>query len=284
MTNPESGEPRPVGLLPCPFCGGLASLAIGGTLTDGVTVLTRAYCDVCGATKTIWEMSEKEAIAAWNSRPSPAPSKAWPKLEALIEDYIYGARQLNPEDHVGMKYPLVDEARAEASSKEPVVDGASKVAVDVRGAAEEIDNRWEELMRDNHHASIEKIEAILHRHLHPLDQSPGVAKEPIKISGQCNHGVPIGQECGKCKEPVSKCCGAPILISGDGVMIPVYGECSKCGTLHNAPPQVSTSPDLEAIADETTDKIIAANPRIEMTYACMKPIILDALKKVRGLK
>lgn len=58
------------------------------------------------------------------THPMSSPDKQ-DALEELIGDYIYGAKQANPNDPPDMIYPLVDAARAE---KAALVEGLRNLA------------------------------------------------------------------------------------------------------------------------------------------------------------
>lgn len=53
-------------LLPCPFCGGEAKVAIGQGQHDGHGYIV--FCDRCWVSQSYLDKTEAEAIAAWNNR------------------------------------------------------------------------------------------------------------------------------------------------------------------------------------------------------------------------
>jgi Lar family restriction alleviation protein len=83
------------GLLPCPYCGGKAEITYNGPTAEqvkhaiswGDDVDWQYYgeCAHCGATGPAC-ISETEAIAAWNRRPSPALSADDAGLVAALKD------------------------------------------------------------------------------------------------------------------------------------------------------------------------------------------------------
>lgn len=82
--------------------------------------------------------------------------------------------------------------------------------------------------------------------------------------------------------PVSACCGAPILVSGDGVMIPLVGECTKCGSIcmPPSPPAIQTGTvALEAlIADYVAVFKYAYPKRDESEYKRMTEQVIAAAR------
>ncbi len=93
MTAPETPD-----LLPCPFCGGAAKLL------DGIYV-RNIECTVCGAIGP--DARDAEAVAMWNTRPSPSPVE--------VDDVATLARRLEQfaaDDRTG----TLDERIARAES------------------------------------------------------------------------------------------------------------------------------------------------------------------------
>jgi Lar family restriction alleviation protein len=91
MTH-ESPARDAVDLLPCPFCGGSASLKQDHDYNTGEpNGLWWVQCDPCDMfPDSAWGKSKEEAVAAWNRRTTPSPSseyaRGWPEYGTDIAD------------------------------------------------------------------------------------------------------------------------------------------------------------------------------------------------------
>ena len=66
-------------LLPCPFCGGEASIFPNFTIKVAFVV----ECDECKSASAYFKTAA-EAIAAWNRRPTPSPARAEQDLAEAV--------------------------------------------------------------------------------------------------------------------------------------------------------------------------------------------------------
>lgn len=95
-------------LRPCPFCGGPAILFAS---SDHSTAWEGGCCAEtgCPATPQVWELTEQAAIAAWNRRPSAAPSAESSdfaeRVEAVIACLGDDAAQIRQEAALGHNEP-----------------------------------------------------------------------------------------------------------------------------------------------------------------------------------
>lgn len=94
-------------LLPCPFCGAGIAKTVGNASFSGVELMgagtDRPYvwCGTCGSAGS-FEDSDDKAIAAWNTRATPAAMT--PEVRALVEaaePLAAMASRYDPEDGDG---------------------------------------------------------------------------------------------------------------------------------------------------------------------------------------
>lgn len=104
------------GLLPCPFCGGAASVIQSRRVDTYGEWLAGCDSEQCIPQPEALADTEAEAIAAWNRRPAPIEAVAW--REALEEFVRVGEEaKANPaprDDEFGRG---IDAARIEAANE-----------------------------------------------------------------------------------------------------------------------------------------------------------------------
>lgn len=72
-----------VGLLPCPFCGGIPKIQKGEESRYNYIQCMNEDC--CVNVETYWEPKKRDVIKSWNTRASTGQNEREAKLIALIE-------------------------------------------------------------------------------------------------------------------------------------------------------------------------------------------------------